>query len=149
DLLHATKIDDPSLDGWAQVGEHESSPGFGASPWPGISFIEPAVIWWASGAPLIPISLSRVTMKCRAALRVVESTSTTMSSIIQAEYCRVPWPLIREPWGIVHVLTLATSAIEPVSTIDTDDGTITPCRLKLTKYRKFPSGVTSIVAANR
>ena len=31
DLLHATQTRLPSRDGWAQVGEHVTSPGFGGS----------------------------------------------------------------------------------------------------------------------
>jgi hypothetical protein len=40
--------------------------------------------------------------------------------------------LIRDPCGIVHVWTRATSTISSVETIDTDDGTISPCKLKFT-----------------
>ena len=35
-----------------------------------------------------------------------------------------------------------------MATTDTDDGTRSPCRLKLTTYRNSPSGVTCIVAGN-
>ena len=35
--LHATKIEAPSVEGSAHVGEHELSPAFGASePWPAV-----------------------------------------------------------------------------------------------------------------
>ena len=75
------------------------------------------------------------------------SISTAMSSIMHAEYCFVPCELIREPCGIVHVCTRATSIISSVATIDTlEDGTISPCRLKFTTYANAPSGVICIVA---
>src|SRR6185503_4405117 len=83
--LHATKIDEPSTEGSAHVGEHELSPGFGGSePCPLVFFApciacaEPAVMF---GGPVIPISLFLVTTKCRVALRVRVSISTSMSSI--------------------------------------------------------------------
>src|ERR1044072_4881430 len=69
-----------------------------------------------------------------------------MSSIMHAEYCFVPCPFKREPCGIVHVWIRATSVIVCVETTETDDGTMSPCRLKLTTKRKLPSGVMSIVA---
>ena len=67
---------------------------------------------------------------------------------MQAEYCFVPCALMREPWGIVHVVMRAISSISPVATTDTDEGTMSPCRLKLTTYRNSPSGVVCIVAGN-
>src|SRR6185369_16998407 len=69
-----------------------------------------------------------------------------MSSIMQAEYCFVPCPFRREPCGIVHVGMRAISVIVWVDTTETVDGTMSPCRLKLTTKRKLPSGVMSIVA---
>src|SRR5215813_3831129 len=69
-----------------------------------------------------------------------------MSSIMHAEYCFVPCGFKREPCGMVHVGMRAISVIVCVETTETDDGTMSPCRLKLTTKRKLPSGVTSIVA---
>src|SRR6185369_9993775 len=69
-----------------------------------------------------------------------------MSSIMHTEYCFVPRAFKREPCGIVHVGIRATSVIVCVETTETDDGTMSPCRLKLTTKRKLPSGVISIVA---
>src|SRR5262245_42990631 len=74
------------------------------------------------------------------------SISTSMLSIMQAEYCFVPDEFRREPCGIVHVFSRATSVIVCVETTDTDDGTMSPCRLKFTTKRNAPSGVTSSVA---
>jgi hypothetical protein len=58
--------------------------------------------------------------------------STSWSSIMQALYCRVPCGLTRLPWGMTQVVVRATSVPLGVYTTDTDDGTISPCRLKLT-----------------
>src|SRR6185503_6603360 len=69
-----------------------------------------------------------------------------MSSIMHAEYCFVPCGFKREPCGIVHVGIRATSVIVCVETTETVDGTISPCKLKLTTKRKLPSGETSRVA---
>src|SRR5689334_4704997 len=65
---------------------------------------------------------------------------------MQAEYCLSPCTFRREPCGIVQVVRRFTSSIESVATMETEDGTISPCRLKLTTYRNSPSGVMSIVA---
>src|SRR3977135_4419600 len=80
DLLHATKIDEPVTEGWAQVGEQEGSPGLGGSiPWPPMSmcfgltpvcgaFI-PVVagpdFFGVAGGPFTPISWPFVSRKCR------------------------------------------------------------------------------------
>src|SRR5215213_8245832 len=98
-------MDDPSAAGSAHVGEHEVSPGFGGSePCPAFPCIEcieePAR---GCGGPLIPFSPFFVTMKCRTALSVRVSISTSMSSIMHAEYCFVPCGFKREPCGIVQV----------------------------------------------
>ena len=53
---------------------------------------------------------------------------------------------MREPCGIVHVGTRATSTISSVATIETLDGTMSPWRLKLTTYANSPSGVICSVA---
>ena len=42
----------------------------------------------------------------------------------------------------------ATSSIPSVATTDTDEGTRSPCRLKLTTKANSPSGVTCAVAGN-
>src|SRR5437870_1391690 len=125
DLLQATKIDEPSVEGWAHVGWHEVSPGFGGSmPWPPLSFTDPfipgieliASAAFFLGAPIMPISLALVTMKCRATFKVRVTISTSRSSIMQAEYCFVPCGFRREPCGIVHVCMRATSVIVGVET---------------------------------
>src|SRR5829696_4995880 len=135
DLLHATKIEEPSADGSAHVGEHELSPGFGASiPCPPVSFMPGMCVWF-----FVKLSL-RLTFNARV------SISTRVSSIMHAEYCFVPCGFKREPCGIVQVCIRATSVIVCVDTTDTDDGTMSPCRLKLTTKRKLPSGVMSRVA---
>src|SRR6185436_7227975 len=77
------------------------------------------------------------------------SISTSLSSIMHAEYCFVPCSFKRDPCGIVHVGMRATSVIVCVETTETDDGTMSPCRLKFTTNRKLPSGVTSSVAGKR
>lgn len=58
----------------------------------------------------------------------------------------MPVALSREPCGIVQVGMRATSIISPVSTTETLDGTISPCRLKFTTHAKKPSGLTCAVA---
>ena len=67
---------------------------------------------------------------------------------MHAEYCFVPAALTRLPCGITHVVGRATSVIVGACTIDTLDGTGSPCRLKLTTKRNCPSGVRPIVAGN-
>src|SRR3954453_7196150 len=121
-LLHATKIFAPSADGWTHVGEQVTSPGLGGCmPCPLMSCIAvPGVVAFTTGAPSIPISLPLVTTKCRDTASSRVSISTAMSFIMHAEYCLVPCTLMREPCGIVHVVTLATSIISSVDTIDTD-----------------------------
>src|ERR1043165_4593678 len=147
DPLHATKIDDPSVEGSAHVGEHELSPGFGGSePCPWIECVE----WVALtlGGPLNPFSRFLVTTNCRVAFNVRVSISTSISFIMHAEYCFVPCGFKREPCGIVHVGMRATSVIVCVETTETVDGAISPCKLKLTTNRKLPSGEMSNVAGN-
>src|SRR5687767_15006406 len=134
--LHATKIDEPSTEGSAHVGEHELSPGFGGSePCPPV-FLAPCVACdepaGMFGGPFIPVSLFLVTRKCRVAFSVRVSISTSMSSIMQAEYCFVPCGFKREPCGIVHVGMRAISVIVCVETTETDEGVMSPCRLKFT-----------------
>src|ERR1043165_838300 len=99
-----------------------------------------------AGEPIIPASLFLVTMKWRVTLKDRVSISTSMSSIMQAEYCFVPCGLRREPCGIVQVGMRETSVIVCVETTETEDGTMSPCKLKFTTKRKLPSGVMSIVA---
>src|ERR1041385_1778770 len=109
DLLQATNTDLPSRDGWAQVGEQESSPGLGASiPWPPVSFMPGMFMDRCGsvviiGAPSIPISLPFVKTKCLVTFSARVSISTSMSSIMQAEYCFVPSVFNRDPCGIVQV----------------------------------------------
>jgi hypothetical protein len=69
-----------------------------------------------------------------------------MSFIMHAEYCFVPCGFKREPCGIVQVGMRATSVIVCVETTETVDGTMSPCRLKLTTKRKLPSREISSVA---
>src|SRR5215813_4935420 len=88
-------------------------------------------------------------MKCFDTFKVRVSISTSMSSIMHAEYCFVPCRFKREPCGIVHVCTRATSVIVWVDTTETLDGVMSPCRLKLTTKRKSPPGLTSSVAGKR
>src|SRR6185369_8342634 len=99
DALHATKTEAPSIEGSAHVGEHEVSPGFGASePCPPcIECIDSVIAGF--GGPIIPISRFFVTTKWRVAFSERVSISTSMSSIMQAEYCLDPCELIREPCG--------------------------------------------------
>src|SRR5204863_8457482 len=86
DLLHATKMDEPSTEGCAHVGEQVTSLGLGGSmpctfmSMPCIPFIE-----CTSGAPVMPISLPFVSRKWRETLNVPVSISTSMSFIMQAE----------------------------------------------------------------
>src|SRR5262249_3930273 len=87
-------------------------------------------------------------MKYRVGLSVDVSISTSVSSIMQAEYCRVPCGFRRDPGGIVHVGMRAISSISPVATTETEDGTMSPCRVKLTRERNSPSGVVCSVAGN-
>src|ERR1051326_3746269 len=67
EALQATKMDEPSAEGSAQVGEHELLPAFGGSePCPFMSCIPGiAVLARGAGEPIIPISLFFVTMKWR------------------------------------------------------------------------------------
>src|ERR1041385_5444054 len=103
--LHATKTDEPSTEGSAHVGEHELSPGFGGSvPCPAF----PCSVCFSGlmrgpGGPGSPFSWSFVTIKCRETFNVRVSISTSMSSIMHAEYCFVPCGFKREPCGIVQV----------------------------------------------
>src|SRR5829696_44240 len=144
DLLHATNTREPSADGCAHVGEQPTSPGFGCSiPCPPVEVVACAA---TPGAPFIPCSLPGATMKCRAAFSSRVSISTIMSSIMHAEYCFVPCGLMREPCGIVQVWMRATSTMGSVATTETDDGTMSPCRLKFTTKANAPSGVTCTVA---
>ena len=71
------------------------------------------------------------------------SISTSSSSIMQPEYCRVPSGEMRLPCGIVQVTTRVTSVIVGTYTTEMDDGTMSPCRLKLAENMYRPSGVTS------
>src|SRR5262245_34521002 len=88
-------------------------------------------------------------MKCLDTFNVRVSISTSMSSIMHAEYCFVPCGFKREPCGIVQVCMRATSVMVCVDTTETDDGVMSPCKLKLTTKRKSPSGLTSSVAGKR
>src|SRR5258708_28351431 len=110
---------DPSVEGWAQVGEHDGAWGVGSGE------------WWAA-ASSATCSAPLATLNTRDTPNVRVSISTTWSSIIQAEYCFVPCGFMREPRGIVHVSTRAISTMSSVPTTETDDGTISPCTLKLT-----------------
>src|SRR5688572_29689483 len=65
---------------------------------------------------------------------------------MQTEYCFVPCGFSRDPCGMVQVGMRLISFISSVATTDTDDGTISPCRLKLTTKSRLPSGERSIVA---
>src|SRR5258705_3942437 len=103
DLLQATKTDEPVIDGWAQVGEQETSPGLGGSmPWPPmsigfapgevnrvcglfISAIAGRPVFGAAGEPFMPISRPFVSRKFRETFKVAVSISTSKSSIMQAE----------------------------------------------------------------
>src|SRR4029079_12467055 len=87
DLLHATHTRVLSREGWAHVGEHDTSPGFGGSmPCPPISCVAPAVSFPRSGGdPVIPISFPFVRKKWRLSLSVRSSISTSASSIMHAE----------------------------------------------------------------
>src|ERR1700682_275090 len=90
DLLQAAKIEEPLADGWAQVGEHESSPCFGGSiPCPPISIPfmpgTPAFAARAIGGSGTPHSLPLVSRKWRETFKLCVSISTSMSSIMHAE----------------------------------------------------------------
>src|SRR6185295_17692397 len=150
DPLHATKTDEPSAEGSAHVGEHELSPGFGGSePCPGMPCIECVdCVALTFGGPLNPFSRALVTTKWRVAFNVRVSISTSISFIMHAEYCFVPCGFKREPCGIVHVGIRATSVIVCVETTETVEGTMSPCKLKLTTKRKLPSVEISSVAGN-
>src|SRR6185369_6787429 len=102
------------------------SPGFDASePCPPcIECIDSVVAGF--GGPIIPISRFFVTTKWRVTFIERVSISTSMSSIMQAEYCLDPCELRREPCGMVQVCIRATSVIVPVETTETDDGTMSP-----------------------
>src|SRR5215472_13273586 len=116
DLLHATYTDFPSDEGWAQVGPQ----------------IAVMARWSFGGGPGVPASLPLLSRKWRETTNFVVSISTSMSSIMHAEYCLVPAEFRREPCGMTHVGIRAASTISSVATTDTEDGTISPCRLKLT-----------------
>ena len=60
----------------------------------------------------------------------------------------MPCGLSREPCGIMQVVMRATSIISSAATTETDDGTMSPCRLKFTTYTNAPSGDTCSVAGN-
>src|SRR5678816_1356141 len=98
------------------------------------------------GGPVMPVSFPFVSMKYLVAFRARVSISTSISSIMHAEYCFVPCEFNRDPCGMVQVGMRATSVIVSVDTTETDEGTMSPCRLKFTTKRKSPEGVTSIVA---
>jgi hypothetical protein len=51
---------------------------------------------------------------------------------MQVEYCRRPSGERREPWGMVQVSSRETSIMRSVATTETDDGTMSPWRLKFT-----------------
>lgn len=70
------------------------------------------------------------------------SISTSMSSIMHAEYWCVPAGLTREPCGMVQVVIRAISTISSVETTEMEDGTMSPCRLKLATKASAPSGVS-------
>ena len=53
----------------------------------------------------MPISLLFVSRKWRETASVFVSISTSISSIMQAEYCFAPFAVSREPCGIVQVGT--------------------------------------------
>ena len=60
------------------------------------------------------------------------------------------WTLRRRIPAGSGVYNLAVSKDgKMVATTDTEDGTMSPCRLKLTSYRKLPSGVMSTVAGKK
>src|SRR5215203_507352 len=132
--LHATKIRRPSLEGCAHVGEQVFVPaGGGSLPCPA------ACAPWSvaagapgRGAPVCPVSPPDDSVKWRDTFSVPVSISTSVSSIMHAEYCFVPCGLIRDPCGMRHVLIRATSRSPLVATTDTVEGTRSPCRLKLT-----------------
>src|SRR5918999_2774545 len=65
---------------------------------------------------------------------------------MHVEYWRNPVGSTRLPCGMVQVSVRATSVCVGVYTTETDEGTISPCRLKLTMNAYKPSGVTSIDA---
>src|SRR5579864_15850 len=116
DLLQATKTELPSTDGCAHVGLH----------------VAPASWCACGGAPVMPASLPLASMKCRETSNFCVSISTSMSSIMQAEYCLVPCGLMRDPWGMTQVGIRFASIISSEATTETEDGTMSPCRLKLT-----------------
>src|SRR5690242_17425581 len=113
EALHATKTEEPSTEGSAHVGEQEWSPAFGGSEpcplMPGIASV--AGVEGSAGEPIIPISLFFVTIKWRVTFNERVSISTSMSPIMQAEYCFVPCGFRREPCGMVHVGMRATSVM--------------------------------------
>ena len=84
-----------------------------------------------AGAPCMPRSFPFPTTKCRDTANVRVSISTAMSSIMQAEYCFVPCALMREPCGIVHVGTRATSTISSVATIEHARGDHLPVEVEV------------------
>src|ERR1043165_863403 len=148
EALHATRTEEASAGGSAHGGKQGLSPGFGGSEpcplMPGIACVE--LVECIMGEPVIPVSLFFVTMKWRVTLKECVSISTSVSSIMQTEYCFVPCGLRREPCGIVQVGMRETSVIVWVDTTDTEDGTMSPCKLKFTTKRKLRSGVISSVA---
>ena len=58
----------------------------------------------------------------------------------------MPSALRREPCGMVQVVIRAISIISPVSTAETLEATMSPCRLKFTTQAYQPSGLTWAVA---
>src|SRR6516225_8206179 len=71
-----------------------------------------------------------------------------MLELARIPTCVMPHGSRVTPDGKRQVGMRANSSISFVSTTDTLLGTISPCRLKFTTYRKFPSGETSAVAGN-
>ena len=71
------------------------------------------------------------------------------SLIIAHEKCRVPSGERRDPWGIEPVTICSTSTMPSTSTTDTVLGVMSPCRSKLTQYRRPVSREICIVAGNR
>jgi hypothetical protein len=49
---------------------------------------------------------------------------------MQTDQCRAPLGSNREPWGLAQVSSRATSTIASVSTTETEEGAISPYRLK-------------------
>ena len=99
----------------------------GVIGWPGV-----CSCWCAAAAGSMGPSLPVARPNRRDTSNVRVSISTSWSSIMQVEYCQPPVGSIRLPCGMVQVVVRATSVPVGVYTTDTDDGTMSPCRLKLT-----------------